>query len=112
MEQHSITGVEIRVAPLEQYDSQRTWYSKKAFADISNIDLLVVDGPPGSKDPQARSGARLELASKLSARAIVIIDDADRDGEHAMAQAFAEVLPSHTLRFLRHEKGTAVISPS
>ena len=112
LEQHSITGVEIRVAPLEQYDSQRTWYSKKAFADISNIDLLVVDGPPGSKDPQARSGARLELASKLSARATVIIDDADRDGEHAMAQAFAEVLPSHTLRFLPHEKGTAVISPS
>jgi predicted O-methyltransferase YrrM len=110
--QHSITGVEIRVAPLEQYDAERTWYSRKFFADITQIDLLVIDGPPGSKDPKARTGALLELASKLSPKAVVIIDDANREGEHAMAESFAKAMPGHTLRFLPHEKGTAVISPS
>lgn len=110
--QHSIAGVEIRVAPLEQYDAERTWYSSKSFADISQIDLLVIDGPPGSKDPKARTGALLELASKLSPKAVVIIDDANREGEHAMAESFAKAMPGHTLRFLPHEKGTAVISPS
>jgi len=112
LDQHSITGVEIRVAPLEQYDAERTWYSRKSFADISQIDLLVIDGPPGSKDPKARTGALLELASKLSPKAVVIIDDANREGEHAMAESFAKAMPGHTLRFLPHEKGTAVISPS
>lgn len=108
---HGITGVEIRVAPLEMYDDQRSWYAKSAFSDIQEIGLLVIDGPPGSKDPQARSAARLELLSRLNAEAIVIIDDTGRDGEHEMAEQFAKELPTHDLIFLPHEKGTAIISP-
>ena len=109
--QHSITGVEIRVAPIEQYDRERTWYSKEFFKDLADIDMLVIDGPPGAQDPQARSGAQIELGSKLSKNAIVIIDDANREGEHAMAESFAQEMPSHALVFLAHEKGTALIAP-
>ena len=109
--QHSVSGVEIRVAPIEQYDSERTWYSKEFFKDLSDIDMLVIDGPPGAQDPQARSGAQIELGSKLSKNAIVIIDDAHRDGEHAMAESFAREMPGHALVFLAHEKGTALIAP-
>lgn len=108
---HRITGVEIRVAPIEKYDDQRTWYTKGAFSDVQGIGLLVIDGPPGSKDPQARSAARLELLSRLNAEAIVIIDDTQRDGERELAEQFAQELPTHNLIFLPHEKGTAIISP-
>ncbi|MEY4035463.1 MAG: hypothetical protein RLZZ311_640, partial [Actinomycetota bacterium] len=44
-------------------------------------------------------------------RAVIVIDDAGRDGEKDMAQEFAKALPSHTLEFLSHEKGTAVLLP-
>jgi hypothetical protein len=42
---------------------------------------------------------------------VIVIDDAGRDGEKDMAQEFAKALPSHTLEFLSHEKGTAVLLP-
>ena len=112
LKRHSIKGVEIRVAPIEDYNSEMSWYSKKSFSDLKKIDMLLIDGPPGSKDPQARAAARIELLAKLSPHAVVIIDDANRDGERALAEAFAQDLPGHTLRFLRHEKGAAIISPA
>jgi hypothetical protein len=55
--------------------------------------------------------AVVECAKKLSAKAVVVIDDAARVGERAMAEKFAEALPNHTLEFLPHEKGTALITP-
>jgi hypothetical protein len=48
---------------------------------------------------------------KLSSKAIIIIDDVNRDGERKLAEDFAKSLPNHTLTILDHEKGTAVISP-
>ena len=112
LKRHSVRGVEVRVAPLEPYNSELTWYSKKSFSDLKKIDMLLIDGPPGSQDPNARSAARLELLAKLSPKAVVIIDDANREGERALAQGFAGDLPGHTLQFLRHEKGAAVIAPA
>jgi len=51
------------------------------------------------------------LLSKLSPKAIVILDDVKRDGERKLAEDFAKALPNHTIDFLDHEKGTAVIRP-
>jgi predicted O-methyltransferase YrrM len=87
------------------------WYDLSKLGDISSIDLLFVDGPPGSKNPKARHPAIAECVAKLSPRAIVVIDDAGRDGEKDMAHEFAKALPNHTLEFLSHEKGTAVLLP-
>ena len=74
--------------------------------------MLVIDGPPGAQDPKARSAAQIELGSRLSKNAIVVIDDANREGEHAMAESFAREMPGHALIFLDHEKGTALITPT
>jgi hypothetical protein len=52
-----------------------------------------------------------EFKDKLSANAVVIIDDVNRDGERKLAEDFAKALPNHVLTILDHEKGTAVISP-
>jgi hypothetical protein len=79
--------------------------------DLKKIDLLIVDGPPGSKNPEARYPAFKEFKDKLSSKAIIIIDDVNRDGERKLAEDFAKSLPNHTLTILDHEKGTAVISP-
>lgn len=112
LKDHGITHVSLRVAPLSIDGSGIEWYQREAFADISKIDLLFVDGPPGSKNSTARHPAFYELREKLSPNAIVVIDDVNRDGEMKLAQLFAESLPSHSLEILSHEKGTAVIKPA
>ena len=112
LDAHGVTNVEVRVAPLTSHKSGVDWYDLSKLHDISNIDLLFIDGPPGSKNPQARHPALAECLSKLSPHAIIVIDDAGRDGEKDMAYEFAKALPNHTLEFLAHEKGTAVLLPN
>jgi predicted O-methyltransferase YrrM len=111
LKEHKVRGVEIRIAPLRPYANGSEWYEVSVLKDLKKIDLLIVDGPPGSKNPEARYPALKEFKDKLSAKAIVIIDDVNRDGERKLAEDFAKALPNHTLTILDHEKGTAIISP-
>jgi predicted O-methyltransferase YrrM len=108
---HGVTNVDVRVAALTPHASGVDWYDLAPLSDVSNIDFLFVDGPPGSKNSKARHPAILECISKLNPRAVIVIDDAGREGEKEMAQEFAKLLPSHSLEFLSHEKGTAVLLP-
>ena len=111
LKEHKVRGVEIRVAELKAHISGVDWYDTNVIKDLKRIDLLIVDGPPGSKNPQARMPARAEFIAKLSPKAIIVIDDVNRDGERKLAEAFAKALPNHILTIYPHEKGTAVISP-
>jgi len=108
---HAITNVDLRVAPLAPHASGNSWYETSIFAEITEIDLLFIDGPPATEDGQGRHPAFTELLKKLSAKAIVVLDDAGRDGEKELAQKFAAAMPTHSVEFLDHEKGTAVIQP-
>ena len=107
---HKIRGVQIRVAPLKSPASGVQWYDTAKLKDLKNIDMLIIDGPPGSKNPDARKPALKELLAKLSPNVTIVIDDVKRTGERELAEAFAKALPRHTLTILNHEKGTAVIS--
>jgi len=111
LKEHKVRGVEIRVAQLKAHISGVDWYDTAVIKDLKRIDLLIVDGPPGSKNPEARMPARAEFIAKLSAKAIIVIDDVNREGERKLAEAFAKALPNHVLTIYPHEKGTAAISP-
>jgi predicted O-methyltransferase YrrM len=111
LKSHKVRGVEIRTAHLKPYANGSTWYSLDALTDLKKIDLLIIDGPPGSKNPEARYPALKEFKNKLAPNAIIIIDDVKRDGERKLAEDFAKAMPNHELVILDHEKGTAVISP-
>ena len=111
LKEHKVRGVEIRVAQLKAHISGVDWYDTTVIQDLRRIDLLIVDGPPGSKNPEARMPARAEFIAKLSPKAIIVIDDVNREGERKLAEAFAKALPNHVLTIYPHEKGTAVISP-
>jgi predicted O-methyltransferase YrrM len=108
---HGARGVEVRATKLAPYKNSSGWYDPSAFRDIKKIDLLVIDGPQGGDDSNARYPALDVLLSKLSPKAIIILDDANRPGERKLAEDFAAALPKHSLDFLDHEKGTAVIRP-
>lgn len=108
---HKIDNVDLRVAPLSPHNSGVDWYQLAALSGISQINLLFIDGPPGSKNPAARHPAFDECVQLLAPDAIVVIDDVGRDGERELAEKFAAALPHHRIEYLSHEKGTAVILP-
>jgi hypothetical protein len=62
------------------------WYNVEAFRDINEIDLLLVDGPPGSLGEMARYPALHVLESQLAPNAVVILDDADRPDEQGIVR--------------------------
>lgn len=111
LKDHKVRGVDVRIAPLQPYANGFTWYDTSMIKDLKKIDLLIVDGPPGSKNPEARYPALAEFKDKLSSKAVIIIDDVQREGERKLAEDFAKGMPNHQLVILDHEKGTAVISP-
>lgn len=111
LKEHKVRGAEIRIAALQPYANGSTWYDTSAIKDLKKIDLLIIDGPPGSKNPEARYPALAEFKEKLSAKAVIVIDDVHREGERKLAEDFAKAMPNHQLVILDHEKGTAVISP-
>ncbi len=111
LKEHKVRGVDVRIAPLQPYANGFTWYDTSMIKDLKKIDLLIVDGPPGSKNPEARYPALAEFKDKLSAKAVIVIDDVHREGERKLAEDFAKAMPNHQLVILDHEKGTAVISP-
>ena len=108
---HGVRGVDIRIHELETYSRGYKWYARSTFKGLAKIDLLVIDGPPSSTNPDARFPALEHLVPLLSPKATVILDDVYRDEERKLADAIAKALPSHVLTILSHEKGTAVISP-
>jgi predicted O-methyltransferase YrrM len=109
---HGVRGVDVRIEELESYPSGYRWYSKKSLKGLAKIDLLVIDGPPSSTNPDARYPAIEHLLSLLSPQATIVLDDVDRPEERKLAESFSRALPGHTLTILAHEKGTAVISPT
>jgi predicted O-methyltransferase YrrM len=114
LSEHQVNNVQLIHAPLiekEILEETFTWYDSSKLQDLKEIDFLFIDGPPGSKDDAARFPALPVLGSKLSKNAVVVIDDTKRSGEKALAESFANALPNHRLRFLDHEKGTAILEP-
>ena len=108
---HGVRGVDIRIHELETYSRGYKWYARSTFKGLAKIDLLVIDGPPSSTNPDARYPALEHLVPLLSPKAIVILDDVYRDEERKLADAIVKALPGHVMTVLSHEKGTAVISP-
>lgn len=111
LKNHRVRGVEIRIDDLERYESGHSWYSRASLKGINKIELLVIDGPPSATNPDARFPALENLLPLLSPKATIVLDDANRADERKLAEAFLAELPNHKLRFLHHEKGTAIIEP-
>jgi predicted O-methyltransferase YrrM len=93
---HGLSGVaEIREAPLcpLTLDGEGfQWYDVAAFEGLADVDLLVVDGPPGGVGHHARYPAVRVLEQRLSPVATVVLDDADRAGEQHAIQRWLETV--------------------
>jgi hypothetical protein len=84
------------------------WYEPKAIPH-AEIEVLLVDGPPGATGPQARYPALPILADRLAKQAVMVLDDADRPDERAIASRWAAEFGEFEQEHLQHDRGTTVL---
>jgi predicted O-methyltransferase YrrM len=85
------------------------WYETSFIQELPPIDLLIVDGPPAQLQPMSRYPALPLIASKLSASATILVDDAGRQDERDMVRRWMSEFPGFYLTELAHEKGTVLL---
>ncbi|MEV4638564.1 class I SAM-dependent methyltransferase [Actinoplanes sp. NPDC049548] len=94
LDAHGLSAVaEVRTAPLTELlvdGKTYRWYDVDKLADVRDIDLLLIDGPPASTGPDARYPAMHALESRLAAVATVVLDDANRADEQDAVQRWTE----------------------
>ncbi|MFA9429674.1 class I SAM-dependent methyltransferase [Egicoccus sp. AB-alg2] len=104
--------VEVRHAPLvEQAFGPHTqpWYDPSAWADLTDVDLLLVDGPPRRVAPMARVPALYAFHDRLRGGATVILDDAKRPEERRAVEDWERLTGLTAERRDDLEKGAALL---
>ncbi|RCV52648.1 methyltransferase [Marinitenerispora sediminis] len=114
--------VEVRYAPLRPWPPARDdaqaadererqpWYDLDAIADLTGIDLLFVDGPPGGTAPLARYPAGPVLLPRCSPRAVVLLDDTIRKAEQETSDRWLADHPEFERVTVATEKGTHILT--
>jgi len=94
---------------LEQTDYQ--WYQYATLEQqVAEIDMLVIDGPPGFIQPQSRYPAVPLLHNRLAERAVVFLDDAGREDEKKLVARWLQQFPSLHHRYYETQRGCSVLS--
>lgn len=79
--------IECRLGPLEKQtvgDDIYPWYGPGGFEDVTDIDILLVDGPPRATGRLARYPALPQLRRCLRPNALVLLDDMQRKEEQTI----------------------------
>lgn len=87
------------------------WYDKAKLEGIKQIDMLVIDGPAqaGQDEEMIRYPALPLLFDLLSDRAIILLDDADRQDERKIVELWLEQFDCFELEKVKSEKGTVIL---
>jgi len=99
------------LAPLPGY--ALPWYSNvPETIGRARIDLLIVDGPPAYEPgrEKSREPALPVIRRSLSERAVVILDDANREEESKILDRWLHDYPEFSLTRVREGKGVAVLA--
>ncbi|MEE2044731.1 class I SAM-dependent methyltransferase [Nocardiopsis tropica] len=114
--------VEIRTAPLTGFEpgdgeagegpdgGARRWYDTSVLADLEDIGLLFVDGPPEATGSQARYPAVPVLLPRCAEAAVIVLDDASRPDERALGDRWLAENPGLRRTEEAAEKGAHVFT--
>jgi predicted O-methyltransferase YrrM len=106
---------EVRDAPLEDFSldgETYSWYARRAWEDLSGIDLVFVDGPPAATGHQARYPALPLLSGSLSPAATVVLDDLVVPDMQKVLERWLYAYPKFSSEMLALEKQAAVLRGS
>lgn len=105
--------VELLYAPLTPTQIQGEeflWYDTRALAGLSDIDFVLVDGPPSHIGPEARYPAGPLLESRCKPGCVWVVDDTVRASEILMIQRWMEQMKLELLFERRwNKKGATVL---
>lgn len=99
-------------APLEELViGAETWSWYGLAPDTpSDIDLLLVDGPPAGTGRLARYPALPRFRERLAPGAVVVADDGDRPDEREMVERWQAEYPGLEVRYLPFAKGAWLLT--
>jgi predicted O-methyltransferase YrrM len=103
---------EVRDAPLESFSLDGeiySWYARRAWEDLTGIDLLFVDGPPATTGHQARYPALPLLSGSLSPVATAVLDDLVVPDMQKVLRRWLDAYPDFSSEVLPLEKQAAVL---
>lgn len=112
---HQLAEVaKIIYAPLQKTlvnDQSWQWYGIDGLRSElpGKIDLLVIDGPPGHLQPLSRYPALPVLYELLSDRAIIVMDDANREDEQKIIEQWKQEFNFSVVSMPGNEKGTVIL---
>lgn len=92
---------EARFAPLSAHrldlPASPRWYARRSWADLHEIAMLIVDGPPGHVSELAREPALPLLHDRLAAGAVIVLDDTHRSWEQEILRRWETNFPDLTV---------------
>ncbi len=106
---------EVRDAPLESFSldgETYSWYARRAWEDLTGIDLLFVDGPPATTGHQARYPALPLLSGSLNTAATVVLDNLVVPDMQKVLRLWLDAYPDFGSEILPLEKQAAVLRRS
>jgi predicted O-methyltransferase YrrM len=110
---HGLQDVaEIVYAPLKETaigDGTWLWYDLDCLDLEGDIDLLVIDGPPGKTQKMVRYPALPLLHGRLSERGVVFMDDGDREDEKEIVKLWKMEYGHLKYEYIASEKGAYII---
>lgn len=101
-------------APLQAYTFEGktySWYSLTHLPEGS-IDMLLVDGPLGRLNEQARYPAGPMLIPRMGRTGIVMLDDANRPDERRIIDRWLGEFPQYRAESRNAEKGLTILTRS
>jgi len=91
------------------HNSQWLWYDLTDVEIPGEIDILIVDGPPGTTQKLARYPALPLMQEKLHRDAVIILDDGARVDERKIVEQWIEEFKMSHSEYLNLEKGAYCI---
>lgn len=85
------------------------WYDMANIECPSEINLLIVDGPPFKTQKKARYPALSYFYPKLATSAAIVIHDILREDESRMIEEWLQQYPEFSKEVISTEKGIAVL---
>jgi predicted O-methyltransferase YrrM len=95
--------------PTSIHGKSYRWYTLDKPGDLDAIDLLIVDGPPVTTQKLARYPALPVLFPRLSANAVILVDDAQRADETRMVNLWLQEFGCFTREYVTAEKGAVIL---
>lgn len=98
-------------APLKDIqleDGSFQWYELSDFP-VMEIDVLVIDGPPGFLQKHSRYPALPLLYGRLADTCLVFLDDAARDDEQELVSRWLKRYPEFQAEYVDNERGCFIL---